>query len=174
MAMSLAHQNPLRALALPRNQRGPLSAPTAGFLSVSEPNVIVTAFKPAEEGDRGWVVRLWELDGKPTSVDIDVSAFAPTIAYEVSLIETDWASVPLDTGIITATLGANEMRAYRFAAELVWPGDVNNDGKITAEDLPALIAALFDPHPPVAADVNEDGRVTSPDLTELVIALQAP
>jgi len=182
MQMSLAHQNPLQAIALPRNQSGPLVAPIASFLSVDAPNVVVTAFKPADEGNRGWVVRLWELDGAGTQFNIDASAFSPTAAYEVSLIETDVAPVALKDGVIRATIDANQIKAYRFVSTVdatptpapVTPtpelirGDLDGDGHITATDLAGLIAALFLPSPPPQADVNADGATTSCDLSELI------
>ena len=115
MRMALAHQNPLRTLALARNQAGPLSDPTASFLSVSAPNVVVTAFKPAEEGERGIVVRLWELAGQYTDFTIDASAFIPTAAFQVSLVETDVAAASMNNGLISASIAANEIKAYRFA-----------------------------------------------------------
>ncbi|MBI3781866.1 MAG: hypothetical protein HY270_00540, partial [Deltaproteobacteria bacterium] len=114
MRASLAHQNRLAAMPLARNQSGPLNTATQSFLSVSAPNVVVTAFKPAEESNRGWVVRLWELDGVTTSFSIDASAFAPTTATEVSLIETDTNAVTLNSGVISATIQANEIKAFRF------------------------------------------------------------
>jgi alpha-mannosidase len=134
MRASLAHQNPLRAVVLPVNHSGALAAATASFLSVSAPNVVVTALKPAEEGDRGLVVRLWELGGTPTNFTIDASAFAATQAFAVSLIETDTVAVPINAGVISASIGANEIKAYRFVpnSEEI-PGDncpgVSNPGQ---------------------------------------------
>jgi alpha-mannosidase len=116
MKASLAHQNPLQTLALARNQSGPLSAPAASFLSVSAPNVVVTAFKPAEDPNQSIVVRLWEMDGSATNFTIDASAFSPPAAYQVSLIETDVASAPVTNGVISASIGANEIKAYRFVS----------------------------------------------------------
>ena len=121
---SLAHQNPLRAVALPAGNGGALVAPTRSLLSVSAPNVVVTAFKPAEEGARGLVVRLWELDGVATTFTIDASAFSPTQAWRASLIETDQAPAPLAAGVISGSIAAHGMATYRFLptfAEV--PGD---------------------------------------------------
>jgi alpha-mannosidase len=125
MRASLEHQNPLRTIALARNQSGPLSAATASFLSVSAPNVLVTAFKPAEDPNQSVVVRLWETDGSNTNFTIDASAFSPPLAQQVSLIETDVAAAPVNSGLITASITANEMKAYRFvsACEPEIPGD---------------------------------------------------
>jgi alpha-mannosidase len=125
MKTSLAHQNPLQTRALARNQAGPLSAPTASFLSLSAPNVVITAFKPAEDPNQGIVVRLWEMDGSATDFTIDASAFSPPAAYQASLIETDVAPAPVSNGIVSASIGANEIKAYRFVStcQPEMPGD---------------------------------------------------
>jgi alpha-mannosidase len=133
---SLAHQNPLRTIALARNQTGPRSAATASFLSVSAPNVVVTAFKPAEEGSRGLVVRVWEMGGSATNFTIDASAFAPTAAWETSLIETDVASASLSSGAVNASIGANEIKTYRFLPTPLTPDNcpgVPNPGQQDAD-----------------------------------------
>ncbi|MFI5366459.1 MAG: dockerin type I domain-containing protein [Candidatus Binatia bacterium] len=173
MQASLAHTNPLRAIALPRRQTGPLTAPTAGMLAVSAPNVVIMDCKPAEDPGRGLVVQLWELDGKDTAFTIDATAFAPTTAFETSLIETDTAPAPLSKGIISASIAANEIKSYRFvpasiSAPLTPPGDVDADGMVNVADLSALVAALFEPAPPSQADVNSDGHITSADIVALL------
>ncbi|MBY0277554.1 hypothetical protein K2Z84_19650 [Candidatus Binatia bacterium] len=114
MRTSLAHQNPLRVLALGRNQSGPITAATASLVSIDAPGVVVTAVKPAEEGERGVVVRAWELDGSPASVAIDAAALAPTAAHQVSLVETDVAGASLSGGVVDATIGANQIKAWRI------------------------------------------------------------
>ena len=114
MRHGLAHQNPLRVIPLARNQPGSLREPTASFVSLDVDNVVVTAIKPAEEGGRGIIVRVWELDGRDTDFTIDVSAFAPREAFAVSLIETDIGPAALNNGRIAATIGANEIKTYRF------------------------------------------------------------
>lgn len=40
----------------------------------------MTAFKPAEEAARGFVVRLWELSGNATMANLDASALTPAEA----------------------------------------------------------------------------------------------
>lgn len=114
MRTSLAHQNPLRTLPLARNQSGPLTSPTGSLLSIDAPGVVVTAVKPAEEAERGVVVRAWELDGSAASFGIDASALSPSDAHRVSLIETDVASASVAGGVISAAIGANQIEAWRF------------------------------------------------------------
>jgi hypothetical protein len=115
MRMSLAHQNPLRGIRLPRSQSGPLTAPVAGFADVDAANVVITALKPVEEGARGILVRVWELAGERTAFVLDLAAFAPTAAFTTTLVETDIGAVTLSDGRILDTIDANQMRAYRVA-----------------------------------------------------------
>lgn len=112
---SLAHQNPLEAVALGRNQSGPLRELTRSFLTLSADNVVATAVKPAEEGERGWIVRLWEAEGRATSLSIDASGFAPTSAMAATLIESDTMATSVSDGRIAAHIGASELKSYRFA-----------------------------------------------------------
>jgi alpha-mannosidase len=82
--------------------------------AVDAGNVAVVAFKPAEERDGGYVLRLWELEGRDTPITIDISAFQPMRAFETSLIETDRAPATLQDGTITSDIGANAMKTFRF------------------------------------------------------------
>jgi alpha-mannosidase len=115
MRFSLAHQNPLHGVLLPLNHTGPLTATTAGLLSIDADNVVVTAFKPAEDIGAGWVVRLWELGNQPTSLSIDASAVSADGAWHTSLIESDIVPAPVAAGVISTTINANEIKTFRFA-----------------------------------------------------------
>jgi hypothetical protein len=121
MRTALAHQNPLHAIALPRNQSGRLTDATARLLSIDTDNVVVTAFKPAEDDGAGFVVRLWELGGYPSNVSIDATPMGPMRAWHTSLIETDVSMAPVSWGIISAAIDANEIRTYRFTASTTFP-----------------------------------------------------
>jgi alpha-mannosidase len=114
MRISLAHQNPLIPIRLPRNQVGPLTRHVLSLLSLDAENVLVTAFKPAEEPERGMVLRLWELDDMTTTANIDLSTFQPTEAAEVSLIETDVKPLTVSAGKVAVSLEANEIKTIRF------------------------------------------------------------
>jgi alpha-mannosidase len=114
MRTSLGHQNPLHAVALQRSQAGPLSQPVASLLGIDAPNVVVTAFKPAEESDRGLVVRAWELDGTATDFSIDASPLHALQAWSTSLVESDVAPVPVTNGRIQASLAPREIGTWRF------------------------------------------------------------
>jgi alpha-mannosidase len=116
MRSSLAHQSPLRVIPLPQNQSGPLGEPSASLASVDAGNVVVVALKPAEEPHGGYVLRLWELEGRDTSIEIDVAAMRPVEAFETSLIETDREPATLRDGKILSRIAANEIKTFRFVS----------------------------------------------------------
>jgi hypothetical protein len=117
MRTALAHQNPLHAIALPRSQSGPLTGATASLLSIDNDDVVITAFKPAEDDDAGYVVRLWELAGTSASVNIDVSYMNPARAWHTSLIEADVAEATLSSGVISVSVDAHEIEALRVGED---------------------------------------------------------
>ena len=82
--------------------------------TVDAGNVVVVAFKPAEEPDGGYVLRLVELEGRETPIEVDISVFQPMQAFETTLIETDRVPAPLKAGKIVSAIAANEMKTFRF------------------------------------------------------------
>ena len=155
MRTSLAHRNPLHAVALLRNQSGPLVDATNSLLSVDSSNVVVTAFKPAEDAGAGYVVRARELTGQATDFAIETSIGIGS-AWKTSLVETtvsDAVTAPpptsspfrtvrlvtprlttgaLGAGQIQASAAPNEIVTYRFMA-LLGPADLDGDGFTPAE-----------------------------------------
>jgi alpha-mannosidase len=115
MRTAMAHQNPFHSVALPRNQTGPLRDATAALLSIDVNDVVVTAFKPAEDSRAGYIVRMWELGGQERTVLIDASAIDPSRAWQTSLVETDISTASMTDGVIFTSIGANEIATYRFS-----------------------------------------------------------
>jgi alpha-mannosidase len=126
MRTSLAHQTPLRAVALPPNQVGGITAPAASLLSVDKPNVVVTTVKPAEESERGLVVRVWELEGSATGFNVVSPLLAPTAAWETTLIETDIAPVSVSGTQFSAAIDPNHMKTFRFLPTPLTDGPGDN------------------------------------------------
>jgi alpha-mannosidase len=137
MRQSLAHQNRLLPIILSKAGTGSIEAPRGSFLSIDAANVVITAFKPAEDTDRGFIVRAWELNGQAAQVVIDASYFFAGEAWETSLIETDQNVLPVVDGRITVDFAPNEMKTIRFLAG--------------------------EPPPPTDAGVNEDAQLAQPD-----------
>jgi alpha-mannosidase len=81
---------------------------------VSSDQVVVTAFKPAEDPGHGFVVRAWELGGLPRAFEIDASAISTTSAWHTTLVETDIAGATVTNGVISAAATANEITTYRM------------------------------------------------------------
>jgi hypothetical protein len=78
---------------------------------------------------------------------------------------------PTPTATATPSMTASTTPSRtRTATEtpVVLPGDVDGNGRIDADDLVALIEALFDVTPPLAADVNQDGAVRAADIPALL------
>jgi alpha-mannosidase len=117
MRMSLAHQNPLHIVSLPRNQQGVLTASTSALLSLTTDQAVVTAFKPAEDDGAGFVVRLWELGGQARSFGIDATAMGTRAAWRTNLVETDVAPATVSNGVVSVASGAMEITTYRLSAD---------------------------------------------------------
>ena len=121
MRTSLAHQNPLHVIQLPRDQNGDLTASTGSLLAIDSNNLVVTALKPAEDAGAGFVVRLWELQGRITYVRLEATSTGFQSAWETSHVETDQKGLLVDGGSIFSLVEPNEIRTIRFSNE---PGDV--------------------------------------------------
>ena len=90
--------------------------------------VVVTAFKPAEDPGHGFVVRTWELGGQSRAFDIDASAMSiDMVARQTNLVETDVAPAIVTAGVISASASANEIVTYRFVEPLFADGFESGD-----------------------------------------------
>jgi alpha-mannosidase len=140
MKASLRHQNPLVAIALGQSQTGSITAATGSLFSLNAPNVVVTAFKPAEDAARGLVARAWELDGAAsTALQLDATAFMPSAVFETTAIETDTARATVAAGVVSSTIGANEIKTWRLVPGAF--GDSQTDGGTVPD---ALMLPQFD------------------------------
>jgi len=91
-------------------------APTPqSFVSVLPANVIATTFKAADNG-QGWVLRLWEVNGKDTQVTVDLQALSVKHAYRCDLLERVKDSLDLHHGgMVRLDIPARGLAAIRFA-----------------------------------------------------------
>ena len=111
MRFSLQHQNPLIAQKI-TGSNGYLGN-SFSLLAVSDPDVVVWALKPAEEGiDNGIIVRVWNVAN--TDKAITISAMAPIIkAFSITHIETDDSEIQVKDGKLATTIGQNRMQTFR-------------------------------------------------------------
>lgn len=91
MRFALEHQNPL-ATALVTGTQPTLAAAGQGFVTLSDPNVILWSLKPAEDGPFAaggeLTARLWNLAEGPSSATLQVVNRAITNAAVASHLET--------------------------------------------------------------------------------------
>jgi alpha-mannosidase len=93
--------------------QGDLPPSVHSFLSVTPDNVIVTAFKVAEE--EGLIVRLWECAGRDTEAVVRVSGLGALRGiWLTDLLERDEKPLPVADGQVTIRIPARGLVAIRL------------------------------------------------------------
>jgi alpha-mannosidase len=151
MRFSLEHQNPL--VCAPITGTAPeLPDDHMQSIAVSNPNVLLWAFKAADDGiDRGIVARLWNVADIPQSATVQLSPWLVGSATAVSHVETDELPLPVSPAGIDLSFARQQVRSVRL--EPVEPGadDQDQDGVNDAiDDCPET----FDP---AQGDGDADG-----------------
>ncbi len=125
MKFAMEHQNPLvtgaiiskdaGATAQPATAPGEYPADSYSLLSVSNPNVLLWALKPAEEGiDQGVIARFWNLADAPAD---GLLSFTPkmSLGIRTTHIETDLEAVPLTVeGRMPIKFARQQLQTYRL------------------------------------------------------------
>ena len=115
MKFAMEHQNPLVCGNVISKGAGPYPETTYSLLSLSDPNVLLWAVKPAEDGiDKGVVVRLWNLsdDAARTTIKMETGIGS---ANRTSHIETDLESVPVNSdGGVSASFARQQLQTFRL------------------------------------------------------------
>jgi alpha-mannosidase len=112
MKLALEHQNPLVT--------GPVTGtsgdyPPSAFslLQISNPNVLLWALKPAEEGiDRGLIARVWNLSPDASNFVLSLNGWTISSAEQVTHIETDIESTSPVDGALSETLSGNQIKTF--------------------------------------------------------------
>lgn len=123
MRFALEHQNPLVATAATAAGAGALPADSWSLLSIDDPNVLLWALKPAEEGiGAGVIARVWNVADGPRPLTL---TFTPGIraAVHTTHIETDLAPAVQDGQRLTDDLARQQLRTYRL-----YPGSAATAG----------------------------------------------
>ncbi len=115
MRFSLEDQNPLVAGAVGGGQGYPETS--YSLLTVSDPQVLVWALKPAEDGTGEIVARVWNLAGKPSEFSLRMHGGLAAV-QPVTHLETD---LPVGTGAtklvgsaLQATAARWQLRSFRL------------------------------------------------------------
>ena len=114
MRGALAHQDPLVAVECTGANNAPMPTTTFSLLSSSDPNVVLWALKPAEEGiANGIIARAWNLSANATT-----AAFTgdPGIAagWTCTHIETNTGAAGVANGVLQVALAGRQMRSFRW------------------------------------------------------------
>ena len=116
MKFALEHQNPFVTGAIISEKNGGVYPETNySLLTVSNPDVLLWALKPHEDGiEHGVVARLWNLSAATAQTKINLTAGLAT-AHRTTHIETDIEAVPLDgSGALPAAFSPQQMQTYRL------------------------------------------------------------
>lgn len=89
--------SPFKVALIPAAQKGNgFQAAKGQFVQINKDNVVLTTAKMAEANGEGVILRFNEISGKPTSVKVDLSWFAPESVMETDLVENDKAPFSLN------------------------------------------------------------------------------
>jgi hypothetical protein len=94
-----------------------LSAGMESFLAVDQTNVVVTAWKRAEDG-HGTIVRLLETAGKATSVRVDLPRLDLSSAWTCNAVEVNKKSIPTSGHGFQVDLKPNQILTVRVLPKL--------------------------------------------------------
>jgi hypothetical protein len=117
MKFALEHQNPL----ITGNVNGETgyTGDHYSFLTVDNPNVLVWAMKPGEDGmDAGIVVRVWNVSQTDQSFSLKMGDGIKQGRY-LTHIETPLGDADVQGGVLVDTLSIEQMKTYAVWLELL-------------------------------------------------------
>ncbi|MCF8374644.1 MAG: T9SS type A sorting domain-containing protein [Bacteroidales bacterium] len=111
MKMSLEHQNPLVCGEVAGGAS--YNSITFSLFNITEPDVLLWALKPSEEGAaNGIIARVWnQADSGSVTIDGSLPVLS---AYNTSHVETDINSATLVNGNLSESIGEQEIKSFRL------------------------------------------------------------
>jgi alpha-mannosidase len=110
MRFALEHQNPLVTGVITGGGMYPETS--FSLVTVSNPNALIWALKPAEDGiDQGIIVRIWNLSGNPESFSLSL-VDGISSAQRTTHIETPLESATVTGGSLYDSIAARQIRTY--------------------------------------------------------------
>ena len=114
MKFSLEHQNPFVTGMVEgfQTQERPYPAANFSFVNISNPNVLLWALKPAEDGiSRGIVARVWNQGTTPSSYTLSLSR--PIMSAErLTHIETTISPATVSSGQLNAAINQQQIQTH--------------------------------------------------------------
>ena len=115
MRFALEHQSPLVATRVSGTGSAPLQPTTWSLLGIDNPDVILWALKPAEEGiGNGVIARVWNLSESPRTMNLSWLGPPTAVVRRVTHIETDLSSATFGAGVLTAALTRQQLQSFRL------------------------------------------------------------
>lgn len=112
MKFALEHQNPPVTDWI--RTGGSLPEKTYSLLTISNPDILLWAFKPAEDGlGKGLVSRVWNLTAKPQEYSLAL-ATGITSAIKTTHLETDLDPLPVRNNAVTVRLEPSQIQTMRL------------------------------------------------------------
>ncbi len=113
MKFALEHQNPfVSGMIDPAGGARPLPSTTYSLLQITNPNVLLWAVKPAEDGiSRGIVARVWNQSNAPAGYSLGMSRSIMS-ADLLTHIETFVSSANVSNGILNATANQQQIQTH--------------------------------------------------------------
>ncbi len=121
MRFALEHQNPFVTGGIVGTDSSPYPADSYSLVKITDPDVLLWAVKPAEEGiDKGVVVRMWNMAATPRNYGITLAG-GISAAQRITHIETDIASLPVTGSQVKAAIFQSQIQTLRLMPAQVKP-----------------------------------------------------
>jgi hypothetical protein len=165
MKFALEHQNPFAVGEVKGGSGYP--ANFYSFLAIDNPNVLLWALKPADDGiDAGIVIRLWNISQDKQDFSLSVGGEISK-ALNLSHIETPIDAAVIQGGALVDSLNPQQMKTYAIFIEssgvsVVTPmspsATVTADGVVIATSTVPVNIATPSPIPTAEATPAPDGK----------------
>ncbi len=121
MRFALEHQNPLVTGIIAGGTQYPETK--YSFLTLSDPNVLLWALKPAEDWTipRNLILRLWNFSDASADFSLQLGAGPIIAAKRTTHIETPLAEATVTGGWLQASLNAHQIGTYSVTTEQALP-----------------------------------------------------
>jgi len=114
MRIALQHQNPV-VTGLVTGAFPGLPAAPYGLITVGDPNVLLWAFKPHDDGlGSGIVARAWNLSNQPLTCSLGLTQDTLRAAFACTHLENDVIALPVAGNAVTLPFQPQQLRTVRL------------------------------------------------------------
>ncbi|CAB5090497.1 Alpha-mannosidase (EC [Olavius algarvensis associated proteobacterium Delta 3] len=135
MRFSLEHQNRIVTGLVQGGDT--LPEKTFSFLTISDPNVLLWALKPADDGpEDGLVARIWNLADSPVNFSMGFGPYPITSARQLTHVETPIGDATVTDGVLDTLVAQHQMQTYSLVpdtCQLTY--DYDSDDDVDGSDL---------------------------------------